>query len=258
MDIPEDKVVQNKAEADTATGPDAASETGTLYGIGVGPGDPELMTLKGYRLLQQVPVIAYPAPEVGDSLARAVAAPHIPDGRVEIAVRTPITIDRFPAREVYDRYALEIGDHLAAGRDVAVLCEGDPFLYGSFMYLFLRLSDRYPAQVVPGVSSLAACAAMAGAPLVSRNQVLTVLPAPLDAAELEARLANTDAAAIMKVGRHISKVKDIVRRLGRMDGAKYVERATMDNQKVLPLDQAPDGRAPYFSMVLVRRPEDIA
>jgi precorrin-2/cobalt-factor-2 C20-methyltransferase len=229
---------------------------GTLYGLGVGPGDPELITLKARRILQSVPVIAYPAPEEGDSLARAIAAPHVPDGRVEIAIRTPMTPGNFPANEVYDRYAAEIGAHLDDGRDVAVLCEGDPFLYGSFMYVFARLAGEYSVEVVPGVSSLGAVAAVAGRPLVSRNQVLTVLPAPLDEKELERRLAETDAAAIMKVGRHLEKVKRVLGRLGLDEGAKYVERASMTDEKVMPLAEAPDGGAPYFSMILVRRADE--
>ncbi|MAF96317.1 MAG: precorrin-2 C(20)-methyltransferase [Rhodospirillaceae bacterium] len=229
---------------------------GTLYGLGVGPGDPELITLKARRILQSVPVIAYPAPEVGGSLARAIAAPHVPDGLAEIAIRTPMTPGNFPADEVYDRYAAEIGAHLSDGRDVAVLCEGDPFLYGSFMYVFARLAGVYSVEVVPGVSSLGAAAAVAGRPLVSRNQVLTVVPAPLDEKELERRLAETDAAAIMKVGRHLRKVKRVLGRLGLDERAEYVERASMTDEKVLPLAEAPDGGAPYFSMILVRRAEE--
>jgi precorrin-2/cobalt-factor-2 C20-methyltransferase len=227
--------------------------SGTLYGLGVGPGDPELITLKALRILKAAPVVAYPAPEEGESLARAIAAPHIPPGRVEIAIRTPMTPGRFPAHEVYDRVADEIARHLDAGSDVAVLCEGDPFLYGSFMYVFARLAENHRVEVVPGVSSLGACAAAAGMPLVSRNQVLTVIPAPLEEPELERRLAGADAAAIMKVGRHLAKVKRVLGRLGLLDGALYVERATMAAERVLPLAEVAHDAAPYFSMILVRR-----
>ncbi|MEQ8228137.1 MAG: precorrin-2 C(20)-methyltransferase [Rhodospirillales bacterium] len=229
---------------------------GTLYGVGVGPGDPDLLTLKAIKVIAAAAVIAYPAAENTESLARAIAGPHIPAGKTEIAIVTPMVPGRFPANDVYDSYAQDIAAHLSAGRDVAVLCEGDPFLYGSFMYLFLRLADRFPAQVVPGVSSLAACAAVAGAPLVSRNQVLTVIPGPLDEDDLEARLAGTEAAAIMKVGRHLPKVRAVIEKLGRLDRAQYVEHATMADQVVLPLRDAPD-TAPYFSMILVRSPEDV-
>lgn len=230
--------------------------SGTLYGVGVGPGDPDLLTLKAVKVIAAAAVVAYPAAEGTESLARAIAAPHIPAGKTEIAIVTPMVPGKFPANDVYDDYAKEIAAHLDGGRDVAILCEGDPFLYGSFMYLFLRLAEDHPTQVVPGVSSLAACAAVAGAPLVSRNQVLTVIPGPLEEADLEARLLNSEAAAIMKVGRHLPKVRAVIEKLGRLDRAQYVERATMDKQVVLPLAEAPD-TAPYFSMILVRSPEDV-
>ncbi len=227
--------------------------TGTLHGLGVGPGDPELITLKALRILRQTPVIAYPAPEHGDSLARGIVAGHLPGGQTEIAIRMPLLAERFPAQAVYDGAARDIARHLDGGRDVAVVCEGDPFFYGSFMYLFARLVERYPVEVVPGVSSLTACAAVLGAPLAARNDTLSVLPAPLDAGALARRLADVDAAAIIKVGRHLGKVRHVLRDLGLESSARYVERATMTSQRILSLDQAADGEAPYFSMILVHR-----
>jgi len=231
----------------------AESLTGTLYGIGVGPGDPELITLKAYRLLQAVPVIAWPAPLEGDSMARTIAAPHLPGGQTEVPIRMPMVSERFPAEAVYDEAAAEIGGHLAAGRDVAVLCEGDPFVYGSFMYLFARVAETYPVRVIPGVSSLTAGAAALGMAMASRNDVLLVLPAPLPEAELERRLADADAAVIIKVGRHIDKLRRVLDRLGLAESARYVEYATMDRQTVLPFAEAAQGKAPYFSLVLVHR-----
>jgi cobalt-precorrin 5A hydrolase/precorrin-3B C17-methyltransferase len=227
----------------------------TLYGLGIGPGDPDLVTVKARHILQTAPVIAYPAPEGGTSLVRAIADPHIPEGRTEIVISTPMVAESFPAGDVYDRYGEMIAAHLDQGRDVAVLCEGDPFLYGSFMYLFERISGRYPTEVVPGVSSLGAVAAVAGTPLVSRNEVLTILPATLPEGELETRLAATDTAAIMKVGRHLSKVRRVLRRLDLNRQARYVERATMRDQRVVALDDLAEDSAPYFSMILVRHPE---
>ena len=225
--------------------------SGKAYGIGVGPGDPELMTLKGARLLAACPVIAYPAPETGESLARRIAAPHLPPGATEIVIRTPMSADRFPAAEVYDRAARDIGEHLAASRDVAVLCEGDPFFYGSFMYLFARLADTWPVEVVPGVSSLMACAGTLGAPLAGRNDVLSVLPAPLDDATLADRLRTCDAAAIIKIGRHFGRVRALLDTLGLAAHARYIERATMAEQRVASLDEIDDATVPYFSMILV-------
>ena len=225
--------------------------SGTLYGIGVGPGDPELLTLKAYRLLRAAPVLAYPAPEQGESLARAIAAPHLKGARMEIAIRMPMVSARFPAQEVYDQAAEELGGHLEAGRDVAVLCEGDPFFYGSFMFLFGRMAERFRVEVVPGVSSLTACAAVLGAPLAARNDVLAVVPAPLPEGELRDRLSRVDAAAIIKVGRHFGKVRALLTELGFADRARYIEHATMETQKVLPLEDVDPDKVPYFSMVLV-------
>ena len=230
--------------------------SGRLYGIGVGPGDPELLTLKAVRLIAESPVIAYPAPAGGaESMARQIAGPHIPRGKTEIVIETPMIPGQFPANDIYDRYAAEIATHLDAARDVAVLCEGDPFLFGSFMYLFGRLSADYATEVVPGVSSLGACAARAEVPLVSRNQVLSVIPAPIEEAELERRIAASDAVAIMKVGRHLAKVRRVLEKLNRLGDATYVERATLDNERVMPMSDVDVETAPYFSMILLRTSE---
>ncbi|MGH6932085.1 MAG: precorrin-2 C(20)-methyltransferase [Dongiaceae bacterium] len=227
--------------------------SGTVYGIGVGPGDPELLTLKALRLLRAAPVIAYPAPDIGDSFARAIAAPHLPGGQIEIAIRMPLGDGQFPKQDIYDRAAADIADHAAAGRDVVVLCEGDPFFYGSFMYLHERLAGRCAVKIVPGVSSLMACADATNLPLVARNESLTVIPAPIGDDQLRARLTGCDAAAIVKVGRHLARVRSVLDDLKLTANAWYVERATLANQRVLPLAEVHDGSAPYFSMILVRQ-----
>jgi precorrin-2/cobalt-factor-2 C20-methyltransferase len=227
--------------------------TGKAIGIGVGPGDPELMTLKGARILSQSTVVAYPAPEEGESLARRIAAPHLPDNATEIVIRMPLSANRFPVEGVYDRAAAEIAAHLAAGRDVAILCEGDPFFYGSFMYLFARLAKDWPVEVVPGVSSLTACAAMSRKALAAQNDVLTVLPAPLPDDILRDRLAASDAAAIIKVGRHLPRINALLQEMGLADQAEYIEHATMADQHHAPLSELTGAKAPYFSMILVHR-----
>jgi precorrin-2/cobalt-factor-2 C20-methyltransferase len=229
-----------------------SARRGTLYGLGVGPGDPELLTLKALRILCAAPVLAYPAPIDGDSMARAIAAPHLPGGQIEIAIRMPLDAARFPAEEVYAAAAQDIAVHLEAGRDVAALCEGDPFFYGSFMYLFARLADVHHVEVVPGVSSPMACAAALGMPLAARNDVLSILPAPLAEDLLKARLEACDAAAIVKVGRHIAKVRRVLQELGLDSRARYIERASLAAERILPLSEAADP-APYFSMILVHR-----
>jgi precorrin-2/cobalt-factor-2 C20-methyltransferase len=226
---------------------------GRLHGVGVGPGDPDLITLKALKVLRAANIIAYPALEEGDSLARAIAAPHIPEGREEFAIRMPMLVDRFPAMEVYDQAAERISEALDNGKSVAVLCEGDPFFFGSFMYLFGRLADRHRVEVIPGVSSLMACAAALSAPLAARNDVLTVLPAPLEDSVLEARLAATDSTAIVKVGRHFERIRALLERLNLAENAHYVERATMENQRVLPLLDVDETAVPYFSMILIHK-----
>jgi precorrin-2/cobalt-factor-2 C20-methyltransferase len=226
--------------------------SGTVHGLGVGPGDPELLTLKALRILRTAPVIAYAAPETGESFARTIVAPHLPGGQIEIAIRMPIGDGQFPKAEIYDAAAVAILEHAAAGRDVAVVCEGDPFFYGSFMYLYARLVGRCPVRVVPGVSSLMACAAAVGAPLVGRNDPLTVIPAPLPDEALRAHLA-AGAFAIVKVGRHLGRVRRVLASAGMLERAWYVERATLPAERVLPLSGVTAESGPYFSMILLNR-----
>ena len=228
------------------------SSLGKIWGIGVGPGDPDLITLKAYQILKDADVIAYPAPAGGDSLVRSIAAPHIPEGKEEFVISTPMEVARHPAQDVYDWAADKIGKMAESGKSVAILCEGDPFFFGSFMYLFSRLSGAHGIQVVPGVNSVAACAAELGTPLAARNDVVSAVPATLDAETLEARLQAAETAAIIKVGRHLEKVKEVLRSLGVMNTAHYIERATMENQRVLPLADLTEDKAPYFSMIIVR------
>jgi precorrin-2/cobalt-factor-2 C20-methyltransferase len=227
--------------------------TATLYGLGVGPGDPELITVKALRLLRAAPVIAYPAPETGDSLARRIAAPHMPADATEIIIRTPMSSDRFPADEVYDRAAAEIGEHLVAGQDVGVLCEGDPFFYGSFMYLYARMCDEFRVEVIPGVSSIMAGSAALGFALASRNDILTVLPGPLEAGRMKERLCEAEAAIILKVGRHFRKIYRVLDDLDLLSRSRYIERATLENQRIAPLEDIDPEGVPYFSMILVHK-----
>ena len=229
--------------------------TGTLYGIGVGPGDPELMTLKAHRLISAARVVAYPAPDSGDSFARSIAAATIPAGAEEIPMIVPMRPDRFPAQEVYAGAAERIAARLEEGTDVAVLCEGDPFFYGSFMYLFARLAERFPVEIVPGVSSLTACAAALKRPLTARNDVLTVLPGPLPDDELRARIEVAQAIAIMKVGRHLPRIRALLDGMGLTANSGYIERASLGAEHVSSLSEAPE-KAPYFSMILIYRGTD--
>lgn len=225
--------------------------SGILYGVGVGPGDPDLLTLKAHRLIETAEVIAYPAPEGGDSFARAIVADSIPVNAEEICISVPMSVARFPAQDVYDEAAATISGHLKSGRNVVVLCEGDPFFYGSFMYLYERLADVHMIEVVPGVSSLMTCAARIKRPLAGRNDVLKIIPAPLPEDRLLAEIKSADAAAIIKVGRHYDKVRKVLDQLGLTSACGYIERASLDNEIVKPLNAVDGGNIPYFSMILL-------
>jgi precorrin-2/cobalt-factor-2 C20-methyltransferase len=229
--------------------------TGTLYGLGLGPGAPDLITLRAARLIGAARVIAYPALAGGDSFARSIAADLIPAGAREIVIDLPMSTDRAPAQAAYDRGAADIAAALAGGDDVVVLCEGDPLFYGSFMYLLARLRDRFSVQIVPGVTSLTACAAVAALPLAARNEVVTILPGPLPDDALAERLSQAETIVIMKVGRHLSRVRALLAREGHLARATYVERATLGAERVMALTDAPDD-APYFSMILITKGAD--
>lgn len=241
---------------DTVRQPTTA--TGHLYGVGLGPGDPELMTIKARRTIEACQVVAHFAarrrPGNAWSIVEHVVAPTQTVLRLEYPVTTeavePADYERQIA-DFYDDSAKEVATHLDAGRDVAVVCEGDPFFYGSYMYIHQRLASLYPTTVIPGVTSFSGAAAAAGVPLVSMNETLTVLPGVLPPALLEAALAKVDAAVVMKVGRHLADVRDAAVAAGRAEHAVYVERASCATERVLPLTETTDVDAPYFSLVLL-------
>ncbi|WP_182346540.1 precorrin-2 C(20)-methyltransferase [Tomitella gaofuii] len=231
---------------------------GLLYGVGVGPGDPELITRKAARIIAGADVVAYYSGTHGRSIARAIAGDLVPAGAIEEKLVYPVTTGtaahpggyEAAIAEFYDAAAARLAEHLATGRTVAVLCEGDPMFYGSYMYLHDRLAGRFVAEVVPGVTSVSAASAAAAQPLVRRDDVLTVLPGTLPAPELARRLADTQGAAIMKLGRTFSAVRSALAQAGRLDGAVYVERASTGEQRIAPVRDVDPERVPYFSVVL--------
>jgi precorrin-2/cobalt-factor-2 C20-methyltransferase len=228
------------------------SKIGTLYGVGVGPGDPELMTVKAWRLISMAKVIAYLAANGGESTARTIAAPFMPDDATQIIIDMPMRVEREPAQAAYDQGAKTIASHLDRGEDVVMLCEGDPFFYGSFMYIFERLASTHATVVVPGVTSITASAAMMAKPLCARDDVLKVLPATLPEADLLRELATAQAAAIIKVGRHFGKVKRVLATLNLTAQATAIEHATQTNQMVRDIDQIQEDALPYFTTIIVR------
>ena len=223
---------------------------GRLHGLGIGPGDPELLTLKALRLLQAAPVVAYPVSDSGKSVARSIVADYLTHAPLEVPMYFPFKRDQ-SAQPYYDRAATTLATHLSCGQDVAVLCEGDPFFYGSFMYLFTRLAERFVTEVVPGVSSVMASASALETPLTYRNDVFVVLPAILPVEVLVARLAVADAAVIIKLGKHFTKVYVVLEQLGLLARARYIQCATMPNQCMIPLAHVDPMQVPYFSMIVI-------
>ena len=226
------------------------SGAGRLYALGVGPGDPELLTLKALRLLRAASVVAYPAPLAGESFARGIVAQWLNQGQREISIRFPMRPGPVPTA-IYDAAARELAAVLDRGDDIAYLCQGDPLFYGSFGGILPLLAGDYQVTVVPGVSSLTACAASAGLPLAGRADVLAVIPATLPEADLARRLAQAEAAAIIKLGRHFSKLRRVLAELDLVERAIYVERASLPNQRIAPLATIDPESVPYFATALI-------
>ncbi|NJR38013.1 MAG: precorrin-2 C(20)-methyltransferase [Leptolyngbyaceae cyanobacterium CSU_1_4] len=223
---------------------------GRLYGLGLGSGDPELLTLKAYRLLQAAPVVAYPVSDGGKSLSRSIVADYLRKDQIEVPLWYPFKLEQ-SSQPYYDEAALKLSGYLNAGHDVVVLCEGDPFFYGTFMYLFNRLSHQFQTEVVPGVSSIMASASMLETPLTYRNDVFVVLPGILPAEILAERLAIADAAVIIKLGKNFSKVYSVLQQMNLLDRARYIERATMPNQKIMPIREVNPAEVPYFALISI-------
>ncbi len=234
------------------------SRRATLHIVGTGPGDPDLITLKAIKTLADTPIIAYFAKRGRPGHARTIAAPHIPETAQLLRFEYPYTIEipvddpRYePALTgFYEQSAETLAHHLGQGEDVALLCEGDPFFYGSAMYLFDRLAPRFPTRIIPGVTAMSGCWAQASLPMTHGDDVLTILPGTLPTAELARRLKDTDAAVIMKIGSNLPRIREALDVAGLTPRATLVERGTMPGTITTPLAEA-GAAAPYFSLVLV-------
>ena len=245
---------------------DSVVALGRLIGVGLGPGDPELVTVKAARLIGEARTLAYFGKPGRASNARTIAERYFAPGCEEMPLLYPVTTEiPFAQPEYvdalagfYEESAQRIGAVLEQGRDVALLCEGDPLLYGSFMHMFTRIGRRFPVEICAGVSGMSGCFAAARQPMTWGDDVLTVLPATLDEDTLAQRLATTDAAVVMKLGSNLPKLRRAMERAGVIARAIYVERGTMAGEKIMPFMEKRDDRAPYFSMALVpgqgRRP----
>ncbi len=233
--------------------------SGHFSGVGVGPGDPELITLKAARLIENADVIAYHAARGKQSNARRIAVELFPAGVLEEELTYPITTGTTDhpggysgvLAEFYEESAARLAAHLTAGRHVVLLSEGDPLFYGSYMYMHDRLADRFPTEIVPGVPAFLAATAATASPLVRQTDVLTVLPGTLPEPELARRLADTDGAIIMKLGRTFPAVRRALAAAGRLDHALYVERASMPEERWISVRDVDEASVPYFSLIVV-------
>ena len=234
-------------------------KSGTLFGVGLGPGDPELMTLKAARVLSAAPVIAHFRKAGRTGHARTIAHAHIRADVIEAAFEYPVTTEiDFRAdgyvsaiRDFYAESAAAIIAYLEGGRDVALLCEGDPFFYGSFLHMYDRIKISHPVMVIPGITGMSGCWTAAQAPITYGDDVMTVLPGTLEKDALTRHLKEADAAVVMKVGHNIEKIKDALRLAGRFDDAIYVERGTMPGERVARLSELGECAVPYFSIILL-------
>jgi precorrin-2/cobalt-factor-2 C20-methyltransferase len=232
---------------------------GALYGVGVGPGDPELITVKAVNTMNMARVVAFFAKRGKLGNAHA-AAKHLIHAEAELLpLIYPYTVELSPRhpsyiaamRAFYDESARRVAERLDAGLDVAVLCEGDPMFYGSYMYLHDRLADDYRSTVIPGITSFAGCAAGAGMALVSTDRVFSIVPGTLPERDLEQKLQSADAVAIIKLGSNFGKVRRVLERLGRLEHATYFEHGTTEREVVMPLAQKTGERSLYFSLIIV-------
>ena len=230
--------------------------TATLYGIGVGPGNPDLITLKAQKCLQECPVIAYPAPVGKSSLAFEIAKYHVPENAQHLRFEIPMVTDKQALSEAYDAAARQISRYLSQGIDVGCICEGDPMFYGSFIYLMQRIQPEYHIEVIPGVSSIMAGASIAQSPLATHNQHLHIIPATLPEETLHEQLINADIAVIIKIGRHFEKVCRVLQQIDRFDNCHYVAHATMQKQSHSRLNQVKNTQIPYISLIYVGLHDD--
>ncbi|MGI5469988.1 precorrin-2 C(20)-methyltransferase [Streptomyces sp. CA-132043] len=245
--------------AEGAGGREKAGNTGKLYGVGLGPGDPSLLTLRAVEAIGEADVVAYHSARHGRSRARAIAERYLRPDHIEELLRYPVTVEttdhpggyRGALDDFYEEASARLAAHLEAGRTVAVLAEGDPLFYGSYQHMHKRLAHRFPTEVVPGITSVSASAARLGTPLVEAEETLTIVPGTLPEDELTARLAAADSAVVMKLGRTFPTVRRALERAGRLADARYVERAYMEGERTAALADVDPESVPYFSVAVL-------
>lgn len=227
--------------------------TGRLHGVGVGPGDPDLMTIRAQKVIGACGAVFFIEADGRPSRARATAAAAIPADAEEVPVAVPMRAEPGAAAKAYDMAAARIAELMERGVDVAVLCEGDPLLYGSFIYLLERLEPAGDVEIVPGLPSFVAAAAAARLPLVRRDETLSLVPATLPETRFEERLASADCVAILKTGRHLPRIRGALQAAGMLESAVVVQDASLPGELVRPLAGLEAESLPYFALIIARR-----
>ena len=233
--------------------------SGKFWIVGVGPGDPELMTLKAARVIGAARVVAFFAkrgrPGHARTIAGGVISPEAEEVRLDYPFTTELSVaDPAYAAEMsrfYEEATVRLATRLDGGQDVVLLCEGDPFFYGSSMVLFDRLAGAYASETIPGVTGMSGGWTSAHIPMLHGDDVLRVVPGTLAAPELTRQLTACDAAVVMKVGRNLPKIRACLHEAGKLERAVYVEGATMPGERIGRLAARGDEAAPYFSLILV-------
>ncbi|MFP1644626.1 precorrin-2 C(20)-methyltransferase [Pontitalea aquivivens] len=239
---------------------------GRIICAGLGPGDPDLIAVRADRAIRGAGHVAYFRKKGRQGQARRIVDGMLAADVVEYPMEYPVTTEiPFDSPEYnrllagfYDDWAARL-ETLARDHEVVVLCEGDPFFYGSFMHLYTRLKDRVAMDVIPGITGMTGCWNATGTPITWGDDVLSVLMGTLPEADLVAHMRGADALVVMKTGRNLPKVRRALARAGRLDAAWLVERGTMPGQRIARLTEVEDHDCPYFAIVLVhgqgRRPE---
>lgn len=232
---------------------------GQLYGIGVGPGDPELVTLKAIKCLEAADIIAYPTATGNKSNAKRTIMPYLSPKHQLMPLVYPVTAGPVAdssaylslMKNFYDQTAVELKAQLMAGKNVAIICAGDPFVFGSYMYWHTRLSREFETTVVPGISSVLAAPASLGMPLCHREDIVSIIPATLNEDELVEALKGCGSAVIMKLGRTFEKVRRALERADLLEKAFFVERASMTKERILPVKMVKPADVAYFSLIVI-------
>ncbi|PLX83735.1 MAG: precorrin-2 C(20)-methyltransferase [Desulfuromonas sp.] len=230
-----------------------------VVAVGVGPGDPELITLKGVRMIREADVVVAPVGDRSDSsIARAIVEEFVDPARQKLVTQVyPMKRDQAGLEESWAASAREVAGFVAAGKNVAFVTIGDPFLYSTFLYLYRHLKDefpRIPVEVVSGVSSINAASALSGLPLGLNDERLAVLPATYEEGGLRRALEDFDTVVLMKVHRVFRRIRDLLAELGLKEKAVYVKRVGLAGEAVFSnLDGVGEGDLDYLSMVIVKK-----